>query len=63
MFDLSTTNLPPGERECLNFILEEIGWDGYLGFIQESGDTMHIGCSPSSRDFFAQVYQDAAARN
>lgn len=63
VFDLSTTNLPPGERECLNFILEEIGWDGYLGFIQESGDTMHIGCSPSSRDFFAQVYQDAAARN
>lgn len=61
VFDLSTAKLPPGERECLNFILDEIGWDGYLGFIQESGDTMHIGCSPGSRDFFAQVYQDAVA--
>jgi len=60
VFDLSTANLAPGERECLNFILDEIGWDGYLSFIQESGDTMHIGCSPSARDFFAQVYQDAA---
>lgn len=61
VFDVSTSTLPPTERECLNFILDEIGWDGYLGFIQESGDTMHIGCSPGSRDFFAQVYQDAAA--
>ena len=61
VFDMSTANLPPGERECLNFILDEIGWDGYLGFIQESGETLHIGCSPSSRDFFSQVYQDAVA--
>jgi len=62
VFDLSTANLPPGERECLSFILDEIGWDGCLGFIQESGNTMHIGCSPASRDFFAQVYQDAVAK-
>ena len=62
VFDLSTANLPAGERECLDFILDEIGWDGYLGFIQESGNTMHIGCSPASRDFFAQVYQDAVAK-
>ena len=35
----------------------------YERFIQETGDTMHIGCSPSARDFFAQVYQDAAAKS
>jgi hypothetical protein len=59
VFDVSVARLPPGERECLNFILDEMGWDGYLGFIQENGDTIHIGCSPAARDFFAQVYQDA----
>jgi len=63
VFDLSTADLPAGERECLNFILDEMGWDGYLGFIQENGDTIHIGCSPSARDFFSQVYQDALAAN
>jgi hypothetical protein len=63
VFDVSIANLPAGERECLNFILDDMGWDGYLGFIQENGDTMHIGCSPESRDFFAQVYQDAVAKS
>lgn len=60
VFDLSTADLPSGERECLNFILDEMGWDGYLGFILENGNTLHIGCSPASRQFFATVYQDAA---
>jgi hypothetical protein len=40
-------------------MLEDIGWDGYLGFVQVTGDTLHIGCSPSSREFFASVFQDA----
>jgi hypothetical protein len=62
VFDLSTADLPLGERECLNFILDEMGWDGYLSFIQESGSTLHIGSSPNSRDFFTQVYQDAVAQ-
>lgn len=61
VFDVSIANLPSGERECLNFVLDDMGWDGYLGFIQENGETIHIGCSPASRDFFAQVYQDAVA--
>lgn len=61
VFDLSVANLPPFERECLDFVLDEMGWDGYLGFILENGNTMHIGCSPASRDFFTQVYQDAVA--
>src|SRR5579884_287803 len=59
VFDLSTADMPRRERECLDFILDEMGWDGYLSFIAESGDTLHVGSSPSSRDFFAQVYQDA----
>ncbi len=61
VFDIDRSNLPRGERECLNFILEDIGWNGYLGFIQVTGDTLHIGCSPSSREFFALIFQDALA--
>jgi hypothetical protein len=61
VFDLSLARLGPWERECLRFILDEMGWDGYLGFSQEtpSTDMLHIGSSPSSRDFFTQVYEDA----
>jgi hypothetical protein len=61
VFDIDRSNLPPGERECLNFILDDMGWDGYLGFIQVTGDTLHIGCSPSSREFFAKVFEEAVA--
>jgi hypothetical protein len=61
VFDLSLARLGPRERECLRFVLDEMGWDGYLGFSQEtpSTDMLHIGCSPSSRDFFTHVYEDA----
>ena len=60
VFDIELSNLPRGERECLNFILDDMGWDGYLGFIQVTGDALHIGCSPSSREFFATIFQEAA---
>lgn len=59
VFDLNLAGVPKSEREALLFVLDELGWDGYLGFIQLTGDTLHIGCSPSSREFFAQVFQDA----
>ena len=59
VFDIDRSNLPRGERESLNFVLDDMGWDGYLGFIQVTGDTLHIGCSPSSRPFFASVFEDA----
>jgi hypothetical protein len=59
VFDIDQSSLPPGERECLNFILDDLGWDGYLGFIQVTGDTLHIGCSPESREFFAKVFEEA----
>jgi hypothetical protein len=61
VFDIDRSNLPRGERECLNFTLDDMGWDGYLGFIQVAGETVHIGCSPSSREFFAAVFDEAAA--
>ncbi len=63
VFDLSVSGLPPGERECLQFVLDDLGWNGSLGFIEEppGKETMHIGCSPGSRDFFAQVYAEAEA--
>jgi hypothetical protein len=61
VFDIDRSNLPRGERESLNFTLDDMGWDGYLGFIQVTGDTVHIGCSPSSREFFTSVFQEASA--
>jgi hypothetical protein len=61
VFDIDRSNLPRGERECLNFTLDDMGWDGYLGFIQVTGDTMHIGFAPSSREFFTAVFEEAAA--
>ncbi len=63
VFDLSESGLPPAERECLRFVLNDLGWDGYLGFIEQpaGGQTLHIGCSPSSREFFAQVFDDMQA--
>jgi soluble lytic murein transglycosylase-like protein len=61
VFDIDRSNLPRGERECLNFTLDDMGWGGYLGFIQVTGDTVHIGFAPSSREFFASVFEEAAA--
>jgi soluble lytic murein transglycosylase-like protein len=62
VFDIDRSNLPRGERECLNFTLDDLGWGGYLGFIQVTGDTVHIGFAPSSREFFTAVFAEAAAR-
>ena len=60
VFDIEYSGLPPDELECLRFVLDDLGWDGYLGFVEEGSANLHIGCSPSSRDFFTSVYQDAA---
>ncbi len=62
VFDIDRSNLPRGERECLNFTLDDMGWAGYLGFIQVTGDTVHIGFAPSSREFFTAVFTEAAER-
>jgi hypothetical protein len=58
VFDIAYADLPPHEKEALDFILEDLGWDGYLGFVQEMTGTVHVGCSPSSREFFTSVYQE-----
>jgi hypothetical protein len=55
--------LPPGELECLRFVLNDLGWDGYLGFVEEGRDNFHVGCSPSARDFFAGIYEQALGRD
>jgi soluble lytic murein transglycosylase-like protein len=64
VFDINYAQLPPKERECLRFVLEDIGWAGYLGFVEESPNsgTLHIGCAPSAREFFTQVYEEAVAK-
>ena len=60
VFDIDYSGLPPLELECLRFILDDLGDDGYLGFVEVGRDTLHVGCSPSSRDFFASVFDEAA---
>ncbi|MEK7750328.1 MAG: hypothetical protein AAB654_00330 [Acidobacteriota bacterium] len=63
VFDIDYGDLPPGEREALEFVLNDLGWEGYLGFIHAADSrTLHIGCSPSSRDFFDEVFADAVER-
>ncbi len=62
VFDVDYSGLPPGELEALRFVLDDLGWDGHLGFIEEGRDNLHIGCSPSSRDFFATVFQEALGK-
>ena len=63
VFDVKVDKLPHTERECLRFVLDDLGWGGYLGFKDESDDTIHIGCAPSARNFFAAVYEDAVGQN
>jgi hypothetical protein len=62
VFDIDYSSLPPGELECLRFVLNDLGWGGYLGFVEEGRDSLHIGCSPSTRDFFTTVFEEAVGR-
>jgi hypothetical protein len=59
VFDIDTSRLPAGEVECLRFVLDDLGWSGYLGFVEDGADRLHIGCSPGSREFFTGVLQEA----
>jgi hypothetical protein len=61
VFDLDYSALPPAELECLRFVLNDLGWEGYLGFVEEGMDNLHIGCSPGSREFFTRVFEDAVS--
>jgi hypothetical protein len=62
VFDIDYSALPPAELECLRFVLSDLGWNGYLGFVDQGIDSLHIGCSPASRDFFAGIYQEAMGK-
>jgi hypothetical protein len=62
VFDIDYAGLPPVELECLRFVLADLGWDGYLGFVEDGKDSLHIGCSPASRDFFASVFQESLGK-
>ena len=59
VFDVDYAGLPPGEIESLKFVLNDLGWGGFLGFVEEGRDNLHIGCSPSSREFFAGIFREA----
>ena len=44
-------------------MLNDLGWDGYLGFVDEGRSSLHIGSSPSAREFFTAVYEEAAGKS
>jgi hypothetical protein len=62
VFDIDYSSLPPKEVEALRFVLNDLGWAGYLGFVDEGRDSLHIGCSPTSREFFAGIFQEALGK-
>jgi hypothetical protein len=59
VFDIDYSAMPPGELECLRFVLNDLGWDGYVGFVEEGRQNLHIGCAPSARSFFTTVFHEA----
>jgi hypothetical protein len=65
VFDISYRNLPPFQREALDFVLNDLGWHGYLGFVTESAgeSTYHVGAAPTARDFFTRVYDEALEKS
>jgi hypothetical protein len=62
VFDIDCSNLSPEQVECLRFVLNDLGWAGYLGFVDEGPRVLHIGASPSAREFFTSVFEDASAQ-
>src|ERR1019366_2795448 len=42
VFDVDYSSLPPAEAECLRFVLNDLGWEGYLGFVEDGRDNLHI---------------------
>jgi len=62
VFDIEFAGLPPAEAEALRFVLNDLGWAGYLGFVDEDSSNLHIGPSPASRDFFSSVFQESVGK-
>lgn len=61
VFDLDYSGLQPTELECLRFVLDDLGWDGDLGFIEERNGSIHAGASPEAREFFTSVFTESMA--
>ena len=61
VFDIDLAGLPRAERDALWFVINELGWDGYLGYVELSGNSVHIGCAPAAREFFTGVFQEIGA--
>lgn len=63
VFDIGLSGLGPSQKEALDFVLDDLGWNGYIGFVNESthADVAHVGAAPTARDFFTKVYQDAVS--
>ena len=62
VFDIDYSARPPAELEALRFVLSDLGWEGYLGFVEDGMESLHIGCSPGAREFFTKVFQEAAGK-
>jgi hypothetical protein len=62
VFDIDYSGLPPAEAESLRFVLNDLGWAGYLGFVEEDSSNLHIGPSPMSRDFFSSVFHESVGK-
>jgi hypothetical protein len=63
VFDIGLQNLSAPQREALDFVLDDLGWMGYIGFVQETthADVTHVGPAPTAREFFTRVYQEAVS--
>jgi len=61
VFDVSYLHLPPGQRECLEFVVDDLGWYGALGFRPDplAGKMQEVGSSPAAKPFFEKIYQEA----
>ena len=61
VFDIGLSNLPPGAREALDFVLDDLGWQWLCRFRarKRHADVIHVGAAPTARDFFAKIYQEA----
>jgi hypothetical protein len=62
VFDIDYSALPAAEVECLRFVLSDLGWAGFLGFVEDGRDNLHIGCSPGAREFFTSVFEEATGK-
>lgn len=59
--DVSYQKLPPWETKCLEFVVEDLGWDEYISYFLESKSkkTLHFGTSPHHAGYFAGVHAQA----